>query len=222
MARKDEADLFSQDFLSETAAAKVKDVMDWNALLVRFNTEVDKRIETLNGDPSNMRGWSGKELDSIGIDFFDSELDILQKRLALRGGGPKDKADMVAALFVNDYMQSLKNLCEYHEICQTRQEVADVAMAICQFKLEHGAYPENLNALTPAYLDEIPKDRFSGNKLIYKRTGDHFMLYSVGYDRQDSYKFWKEFGRDAYNHLFMADIGFHSDPSIWGDIELNQ
>ena len=199
-----------------------KDTMDWNALLVRFNKQVDQRINKLDGDPSKMRGTLSRELQSIGFDSLTSDAEILARRLALRGADPKGKADMVAALFVNDYLGSLKYLCESSEVCQTRQEVGEVALGLFQYKSDHGAFPENLNALTPNYLNELPVDRFSDEPMIYKQLGDHFMLYSVGYDEQDSFKYFKEIDFKPYGQFFFGDIGFHSDPTVWCDPELRR
>ena len=51
--------------------------------------------------------------------------------------------------------------------------------------MRHGEFPAEMAALAPAYLDEIPTDRFSGQALIYQRTDEGFRIYSVGANMAD-------------------------------------
>jgi hypothetical protein len=37
----------------------------------------------------------------------------------------------------------------------------------------------------PQYLDEVPKNVFTGGRLRYERTGEDYLLYSVGPNRED-------------------------------------
>ncbi len=68
----------------------------------------------------------------------------------------------------------------------TRHVLSFVAMALHAHKLYHHRYPENLNALVPGYLKEIPTDPFGGEKpLRYRQSGDKYLLYSVGPDGKD-------------------------------------
>ena len=53
-------------------------------------------------------------------------------------------------------------------------------------KLERGEYPETLEELVAAgYLEELPMDPFSDKPLVYKKTSDNFILYSVGHNFKD-------------------------------------
>ena len=57
-------------------------------------------------------------------------------------------------------------------------------VALERYEREHGAYPENLRPLVPAFLGEVPDDLYAKNTpLVYKRTPDAttpYLLYSVG------------------------------------------
>jgi hypothetical protein len=60
-------------------------------------------------------------------------------------------------------------------------------MALRAYRLERGAYPENLNQLVPNYLSTIPADPFgSGEALRYQKRGDSFTLWSIGPDGRDN------------------------------------
>jgi len=54
------------------------------------------------------------------------------------------------------------------------------------YRKDRDHYPDNLNELiSTGYLDSLPMDPFSGKPLVYKKTGDGFVLYSIGEDFKD-------------------------------------
>ncbi|MEM6392338.1 MAG: hypothetical protein AAF797_06155 [Planctomycetota bacterium] len=62
-----------------------------------------------------------------------------------------------------------------------------VAAALTLHRIDHGLYPQQLNALVPHYLEELPTDRYDGRPLTYKPSedGKTYLLYSVGPDGED-------------------------------------
>jgi len=75
------------------------------------------------------------------------------------------------------------------------QRNLQVAFALAAYQREHGRYPKTLAALAPRYIAEVPLDLFSDRALIYRPSGNGYLLYSVGPNGKD------EDGRD-----------FESDP----------
>ena len=63
--------------------------------------------------------------------------------------------------------------------------VALLALALAEYKREHGQYPDTLSDLSPKYLKTIPKDRFTDKPLKYQRQDQGYLLYSVGANGQD-------------------------------------
>jgi type II secretory pathway pseudopilin PulG len=60
------------------------------------------------------------------------------------------------------------------------------ALALHAYRLENGAYPQNLLQLAPKYLKQIPDDPFGlATPLMYQRKGDSYLLYSIGPDGKD-------------------------------------
>ncbi len=54
-------------------------------------------------------------------------------------------------------------------------------IAVFRYKRDSGRYPQNLNQLvTAGYLKQLPIDSFSDKPLVYKKTDNNFILYSVG------------------------------------------
>jgi hypothetical protein len=58
-------------------------------------------------------------------------------------------------------------------------------MACRLYKSRNGSYPENLEALVPAILKEVPIDPFTGKPLVYRREGTGFIVYSLGSNQKD-------------------------------------
>ena len=69
---------------------------------------------------------------------------------------------------------------------ETKNTQLMVALALRAYKIEHGAYPEKLDALVPCYLQKIPADPFGGGgPLRYKKQGADYKLWSIGPDKKD-------------------------------------
>jgi hypothetical protein len=76
--------------------------------------------------------------------------------------------------------------CQNTAHSQTEINQALIACALERFRLAHGEYPENIDALVPQFLDTIPHDIIGGGPLHYHRASQAtFVLYSVGWNRRD-------------------------------------
>jgi hypothetical protein len=90
--------------------------------------------------------------------------------------------NMLAALATLNFTKAWQALA-YN---QTLINEAQIACALERYHLDHGEYPENLNALTPQFIETIPHDLIGGQPLHYRRTNDgKFLLYSIGWNEQD-------------------------------------
>lgn len=74
-------------------------------------------------------------------------------------------------------------------ILMSQEEVlynlTDIGLALREYQLTKGAYPQKLSDLVPGYFKELPKDPFNGKDYIYKPVKDGFKLYSVGQNFRD-------------------------------------
>jgi hypothetical protein len=68
---------------------------------------------------------------------------------------------------------------------EARLAVAQTALALRLYKAERGQYPDSLDALSPAFLDEVPADPCTGSNLNFRREADGFLLYSIGLNGKD-------------------------------------
>jgi len=66
-----------------------------------------------------------------------------------------------------------------------RHDALRINVALRRFRAETGEYPETLDELAPAYLEELPPDPFTGEPFHYVHEDGGWLLYSVGRDRDD-------------------------------------
>jgi hypothetical protein len=52
----------------------------------------------------------------------------------------------------------------------------EIAVALRRYRLDYGSYPDDLSALTPAYLDQLPMNPVTGKPPTYARDGAGFTL----------------------------------------------
>jgi hypothetical protein len=63
---------------------------------------------------------------------------------------------------------------------------AVAALAAERFRRQHGHWPDNLNALVPALLLDVPPDPQDGMPLRYRRLPTGVVIYSIGPDAVDN------------------------------------
>jgi hypothetical protein len=68
---------------------------------------------------------------------------------------------------------------------QARLDEARIACRLERYHLAHLAYPASLDELAPAYGNDLPRDVMTGKPYRYKRQGDTYLLYSVGWNQKD-------------------------------------
>jgi hypothetical protein len=70
------------------------------------------------------------------------------------------------------------------ESCESRilagLRLLRTALTIRAYREEEGMFPPTLAALTPAWLDAVPIDLFSGQPLVYRLDVEGCKLYSIG------------------------------------------
>lgn len=74
---------------------------------------------------------------------------------------------------------------EVAAVSQTTVDEVVVACALERYRLAKGALPEKLDALVPKFLAKVPTDVIDGKPLRYQRDGEHFKVWSVGWNTTD-------------------------------------
>lgn len=74
------------------------------------------------------------------------------------------------------YTPGLQRAIDSGDDFTTMRGVAEAGVALRRYRLEHGAYPDDLAALVPAYLAKVPLDAATGRPPAYARSGAGFTL----------------------------------------------
>ncbi|MCK5225215.1 MAG: hypothetical protein KAQ89_00705 [Planctomycetes bacterium] len=94
-------------------------------------------------------------------------------------------------LFLEILAPTLNKVIELSYRIKTDVQATSTIIAILRYAQDKGDYPENLEQLvTSGYLKELPTDPWSDKPLIYKKTKDDFVLYSVGLNFVDDGGVW--------------------------------
>jgi hypothetical protein len=68
----------------------------------------------------------------------------------------------------------------------TMMNEAAIACALERYRMAHGGqFPGTLDALSPDFMKEVPKDIITGDPLKYQSGDGQFALYSVGWNEKD-------------------------------------
>ena len=127
---------------------------------------------------------------SQALEEFDNSrepLDVVVKRTRVWDGvtpGWAGRLDSLAYSFSyhDDISRQMSDVRE-RNVAQLRLLVAEIALR--QYILANGSPPESLAALVPKYLSAVPVDPYNDEPLVYRRTAERYLLYSVGFNRID-------------------------------------
>jgi len=110
------------------------------------------------------------QIRAEGIDTHKQTMEIIKGNLLL---------EILAPALGRINVISYRNKTEIQATLTT--------LAILRYRQDKDAYPDNLKELvTSGYLKELPMDSFSDKPLVYRRTDDSFILYSLGENFTDN------------------------------------
>ncbi|WP_166830951.1 hypothetical protein [Thalassoroseus pseudoceratinae] len=163
----------------------MKNGVDWNLVLTRFNKLYDRltsllqiknraaRIAAINAFNEEMKKRRG-EVQNL------NPLKMLFGK-GIRASVTEGMSVILESLLIPAVLQAHKA----EERQTMKAEVTQIGFAIAAYQREHGEYPQSLADLKPKFFAEVPQDLFSGKPLIYQRTPDGFLLYSIGENETD-------------------------------------
>ncbi|UCG46999.1 MAG: M50 family metallopeptidase [Phycisphaerales bacterium] len=92
-----------------------------------------------------------------------------------------DNNPLIFTLIPNFYMM-IHGQARY----RTELRALIAVVALLRYKADYDQFPSELTMLArQGYLKELPIDPYSGRPLVYRRSGDDFILYSFGADFDD-------------------------------------
>jgi len=103
-----------------------------------------------------------------------------------------DEADVILALpeyryaLIRYFLPALGRACELGYRSRALHQATITVLALQRWRAQKKHYPQNLTELKEAgFLKQAPIDPYSDKPLVYKKTDDGFVLYSLGQDFKD-------------------------------------
>jgi len=162
--------------------------VDWNEVLRRGNAWYDRsqaasalrdiaerhaRLKEMEHDLEKMR----TEVSGGSV------LDVI--RTLTPPGRRRQVTETVTVHLLSVVYPSLTRIADNHDRVVMESEMLQVAAVLALHKAETGRFPAKPADLAPKYLKALPRDRFSGKALVYKREGKGCVVYSVGLNLTD-------------------------------------
>jgi hypothetical protein len=158
-------------------------IFDINEIAVAYNESVDALVSALRiADPRRRLKEVARISELLeGYATGPSSIGLAFSNAATRGRW-------------YGHRHAWLNLMSFHTVARfdIRREIVNnmmiTAIALRSFQIEHGELPEFLEQLVPEYIDQIPEDWFSEEKIRYRRADDGCDLLYTGNGDHDSYR----------------------------------
>jgi len=160
--------------------------VDWNIVLEQMNDTFDQLVEILKLPDGSRR----MQLEQFAEPIAAFEMPSGSLDLRSFFYGRRQVSIDVGTQMVKLHLPAVDQSLTRETSALARHRLAIVGFALAAHRHEQGAYPESLSELVPDVLYEVPLDPWSGSDLIYRRTDEGFVLYSVNADLQDNGGLW--------------------------------
>ncbi|MBN2580538.1 MAG: hypothetical protein JXB10_16255 [Pirellulales bacterium] len=160
--------------------------LDWNEAMRYCNYWFDRVVEAYDQPDFMQRAWALCDLEhEIGERGQEVMQRISGDDADIRELDPETLARNLVEFILGTRMVSWKHTLDLDTESQTRDDFCQICLALAGYRYDHGGYPEELEMLTPNYLQELPNDLYTGEPLHYQPDGEGFLLYAVGPNGRD-------------------------------------
>jgi len=159
----------------------------WNVVLKQGNARYDQYVKALRiKDPiARLAAVQAFERDREKHSaYLNSTFKTLAK-IANSGSFSQGVGEVLGDMMEPVMMAGLSGMVKSELRVLQRQEHLQVALALSAYHADQGNYPEKLLDLKPKYLQDVPLDRFSGKAILYRRSQQGYLFYSVAVNGKD-------------------------------------
>jgi hypothetical protein len=138
-------------------------------------------------------GWWHQNMlamDRFHAEVYQPMIDVKHHRIdPAKSRSAEDKLSKISrspgTILLKMFLPTLTACAKTAAYSQTTADELVVACALERYRLAKGALPEKLDALAPEFLAKVPTDVIDGEPLRYRRDGERFKLWSVGWNVKD-------------------------------------
>jgi hypothetical protein len=158
----------------------VRTNVDWNVVLGRINGYDDQLVAALRLPDRAARLAAEEDIHQA----LTSRSQGTARRLASSALNRTDRSELVADIVAELFITRM-TWTNSQDRADVQRNMTITAVALALYRAQHGIYPEQLDALVPALLAEVPTDAFADAPLHYERRDEGYLLSSVGRDGID-------------------------------------
>jgi hypothetical protein len=188
--------------LVESLNGLARSATDWNAALEVGNQWYDRLVAAANEPDPAIRRQAltaiDAELAAVRVTRAPLWADLLRPRAEL---GRRVGQQLAAFL-----LPAVSSALDAEQRTAATLDLTRLALALAAYRAEHAEYPDTLDQLVPTDIETVPRDRFTAGPLVYRRTGEGYLLYSVGPNGQD------DGGRGQTEQLAGDDVSVRAPP----------
>jgi len=165
--------------------------IDWNAAMVESNRFYDDivvagRVTDRAERLALYEAWETRlKQEKVRIAGNGGVEGATVAALRFAFGSSKSRAKDVSGVLCTLLLPAVKQATSAEESGRQRLQMAQVALALAEYRAKEGQYPAQLSNLVPQFLAAIPEDVFAGQPLRYDSEGAAYRLYSVGRNGRD-------------------------------------
>jgi hypothetical protein len=158
--------------------------IDWDPALRNGNRWYDRLVRITQDKNRYARR---EEFERITAELAQLRLQVFQAGglNRLTSCEPAQRGKLVGDILLPILLPAVGKCQDALERERQRYQNLLLAFRIARYERDHGSYPNRLEDLVPKLLSQVPQDFFSDKPLIYRRTKDGYLLYSVGVDGID-------------------------------------
>ena len=169
--------------LAELSRQATNALIDWDEVLRIGNHFYDRMVDAVRKDDAEAYDRLQTDVERI---MRSAKTGLLGAPLLALGGpsGKKLVSRHMGGLLLALFMPALGTARAAEQRDAAQMQLADVALALAAYRIDHRGYPDALDALVPNHIAKV-LDPFADAALRYRRTDGGYVLYSVGPDARD-------------------------------------
>ena len=157
--------------------------IDWNFVLRQTNRWYDRLAEAARLPDRAARETA---LQQIEADIQQLAADTRQPgNWAAAVVSRRERSQVVAGIMLSLFLPAVTAATNAEDRGNANLELTRTVAALAIHRANSGSYPETLQELVPATIDQLPLDPYTGGAFVYKRTAGGYLLYCVGENGTD-------------------------------------
>jgi hypothetical protein len=171
---------------AKTLGLMLSSTIDWNLVLRNGNKTFDQYAEAFRTSPRADRVEAMKKVD----DDLRAQASTTRHWSGTLGSAilspRRTVSEWTSNVLLSLFTATISVAVRVEDRWAMTVALDKLAFAMAAYRVDHGSYPEKLDALVPQYVSEVPKDIFNHDAdLMYRLEADGYVMYSVGPNGKD-------------------------------------